>query len=125
MTYEYQAWPCWCTGPDGEGAVFEREEDVPEGWTHHGVTVGAKPDHVKAIHDASLGIKPDAGTVRRRAQITREGDPRAENVARSVLAEAMASDDRPALRALYKAKFNKRAPNFWDAATLKAKIDAG
>ena len=26
-------WPGWRYGPDGEGAIFNRQEDVPEGWT--------------------------------------------------------------------------------------------
>lgn len=51
MAYVYQAWPCWCTGPNGEGRVIEREEDVPEGWEHHGITVGAKKAHDAAPHD--------------------------------------------------------------------------
>ena len=24
--------PCWMYGPDGAGQVFERAEDIPEGW---------------------------------------------------------------------------------------------
>lgn len=31
--YTYQAWPAWFYGPDGESAVFDRAEDVPDGWT--------------------------------------------------------------------------------------------
>ncbi len=31
--YVYQPWPSWRYGPDGEAAIFEREDDVPEGWT--------------------------------------------------------------------------------------------
>lgn len=31
--YEHQAWPAWRYGPDGEGEIFARAEDVPEGWT--------------------------------------------------------------------------------------------
>ena len=26
-------WPAWFYGPDGEGRVFERKDDVPSGWT--------------------------------------------------------------------------------------------
>jgi len=25
-------WPRWCFGPDGESQLFEKREDVPEGW---------------------------------------------------------------------------------------------
>jgi hypothetical protein len=31
--YTHQAWPAWRYGPDGEAEVFDRPEDVPEGWT--------------------------------------------------------------------------------------------
>ncbi len=31
--YEHQAWPAWRYGPDGEAMVFDKSEDVPEGWT--------------------------------------------------------------------------------------------
>lgn len=26
-------WPAWRFGPDGESQLFEKAEDVPEGWT--------------------------------------------------------------------------------------------
>lgn len=26
-------WPSWRHGPNGESAIFQREEDVPYGWT--------------------------------------------------------------------------------------------
>lgn len=28
----YVAWPAWFYGPNGEAQIFERSEDVPEGW---------------------------------------------------------------------------------------------
>lgn len=28
-------WPSWYYGPNGEKAIFERAEDVPEGWFDH------------------------------------------------------------------------------------------
>lgn len=31
--YTHQSWPAWRYGPDGEGQIFNREDDVPEGWT--------------------------------------------------------------------------------------------
>lgn len=36
--YEYQAWPSWATGPNGERQIFGSEAEVPAGWTHHGET---------------------------------------------------------------------------------------
>jgi len=32
-TYSHQSWPAWRYSPEGEGKIFQREEDVPEGWT--------------------------------------------------------------------------------------------
>jgi len=31
--------PAWYYGPDGESQIFDREEDVPEGWTDHPTNV--------------------------------------------------------------------------------------
>lgn len=28
-----RSWPGWRYGPDGKGAIFQCESDVPEGWT--------------------------------------------------------------------------------------------
>jgi hypothetical protein len=28
-------WPSWRYGPDGQAEIFERVEDVPEGWLDH------------------------------------------------------------------------------------------
>lgn len=33
--YQYQAWPAWMYGPEGRSAVFDRAEDVPDGWVSH------------------------------------------------------------------------------------------
>lgn len=33
MDYEPIKFPGWRYGPNGEAQIFEREEDVPEGWT--------------------------------------------------------------------------------------------
>lgn len=30
--YEHQDWPAWRSGPNGESRIFDRPEDVPEGW---------------------------------------------------------------------------------------------
>ena len=32
QSYEYQCWPAWFYGPGGKSAVFQCEEDVPDGW---------------------------------------------------------------------------------------------
>lgn len=31
--YEHQSWPAWWYGPDGESKLFQKAEDVPDGWT--------------------------------------------------------------------------------------------
>lgn len=42
------AWPSWRYGPDGQEAIFHREEDVPEGWVDHPGKVGAESEAPKA-----------------------------------------------------------------------------
>jgi len=31
----FQSFPSWRYGPNGEAKIFEREEDIPEGWVDH------------------------------------------------------------------------------------------
>ena len=31
--YVHQDWPAWRYSPEGDGEVFDKPEDVPEGWT--------------------------------------------------------------------------------------------
>jgi hypothetical protein len=33
--YTFVAWPSWRYGPDGEAAIFEEGDVIPEGWTEH------------------------------------------------------------------------------------------
>lgn len=32
MSRVFPQWPSWYYGPDGEAKIFQREEDVPQGW---------------------------------------------------------------------------------------------
>lgn len=36
-------WPSWRYGPGGQAAIFQKEEDVPEGWTK-------KPDEAPEVY---------------------------------------------------------------------------
>lgn len=44
-------WPAWRYGPDGEGKIFEKPEDVPKGWV----------DSPAKVKKASSEAKPNAG----------------------------------------------------------------
>jgi hypothetical protein len=35
QTMEIVKWPAWFYGPDGQSAVFESPDEVPEGWEDH------------------------------------------------------------------------------------------
>lgn len=37
--YVHQSWPAWRYGPAGEAKVFQRPEDVPEGWINRPQTL--------------------------------------------------------------------------------------
>ena len=37
-------WPSWRYGPGGQSAIFQKEEDVPEGWTK-------KPDEAPEVFE--------------------------------------------------------------------------
>lgn len=40
MDYKHQHWPAYRYGPKGEAEIFEKESDVPSGWTDHPSKVG-------------------------------------------------------------------------------------
>ena len=44
-------WPSWRYGPGGAAAIFERPEDVPEGWEDH-------PS--KVVDDAPVAVEAPA-----------------------------------------------------------------
>lgn len=37
------SWPAWFYGPNGASRVFEREEEVPEGWYDHPAKAATPP----------------------------------------------------------------------------------
>jgi hypothetical protein len=51
-------WPAWRFGPDGDKALFEKPEDVPDGWTKKPGQIfeapEAKPDLCKETMIARL-----------------------------------------------------------------------
>jgi hypothetical protein len=71
--YDYQAWPSYATGPNGERRVFDSEAEVPAGWTHHGETKKGKtapaapppppPSESPNAEGKPVGEKDAAGTV--------------------------------------------------------------
>ena len=40
--YEYQAWPAWWFGPNGQRQIFKSADEVPEGWVDSAVEAEAK-----------------------------------------------------------------------------------
>lgn len=46
------SWPSWRYGPNGESAIFHRQEDVPQDWTRKpGEQPDPLPDMVIVRHD--------------------------------------------------------------------------
>jgi len=59
-------WPAWRWSPDGEKALFERPEDVPEGWTakppvlFNQPEVKPRPTREEVLKNLKeLGVTPD------------------------------------------------------------------
>lgn len=52
-------WPVWFNGPKGESAVFEKAEDVPNGWTSGAEKRSAKGEKSKASSPAKEPAKVD------------------------------------------------------------------
>lgn len=44
-------WPSWRYGPEGQSAIFQKEEDVPEGWTK-------RPDEAPEVYIARPDPEP-------------------------------------------------------------------
>jgi hypothetical protein len=62
------AWPAWRTGPSGERQLFEKAEDVPEGWVD---------PHAAAESKAKPAAPESASVQRRRAATRRAPEPEA------------------------------------------------
>lgn len=57
--YVFHAWPAWRYGPDGEAAIFDEHDVVPEGWT---ATPQPEKSHEEESADAeSPSEAADAG----------------------------------------------------------------
>lgn len=54
MSNKPQKFPKWMNGPDGQGAVFERAEDIPEGWVEHPL--------VPEVQNEETGTNPETNT---------------------------------------------------------------
>lgn len=105
MAYSYQPWPCWAYGPKGESEIFEREEDVPKGWTHHGKAKGG--DKSADLSDPlNRPVCSEEALVEAAKPVAAEGK---EEVAQ--------------LRAHYKKVTGKTAFNGWSADQIRAKLD--
>ena len=105
MAYEYIAWPCWAHGPNGESQIFQSEDDVPKGWTHH-----AKP---KKGGDKS--DEPDPHNVPAASEET------LKEAAKPVAAEG--KEELSGLREHYKKVTGKKPFMGWSADQLRAKLD--
>jgi hypothetical protein len=54
--YIYIAWPAWRYGPDGEAALFEEHDVIPEGWTE---TPQPEKSH-EEVWEGDEGLEADA-----------------------------------------------------------------
>jgi hypothetical protein len=71
--YQFQAFPAWCKGPNGESDVFEAEGDVPDGWTlPDGTTKGGK---AKAPATATPPASPASAASTDETEVDADGWP--------------------------------------------------
>ena len=77
--YVHQNWPAWRYGPGGESKIFQKPEDVPEGWTESVVVhvlprdVDAPPhpmDEIKLKRIAALARAREAKKAKKNAEQT-------------------------------------------------------
>lgn len=47
VVYQHKDWPAWRQSPTGERRIFQREEDVPEGWGKVGAVQPVEPANDK------------------------------------------------------------------------------
>lgn len=63
-TYQYQAWPAYYYGPDGQSEIFQSEDEVPEGWEDHPSKVGKDASKSSsATEEAGADLADDNETV--------------------------------------------------------------
>lgn len=89
-----QTFPSWRYGPGGEARVFDRADDVPEGWE----------DHPRGLPDFADPLDHDG-----------DGEKGGST---------SAIDDLKALRVAYQAKLGKRPFPAWDTAELNRRMEA-
>lgn len=53
--YVFVAWPAWRYGPNGEAAIFEEHDVVPEGWTEN-----PQPEKSHEEESTEAGSQADA-----------------------------------------------------------------
>jgi hypothetical protein len=51
VPYVFQAWPAYRYGPNGQSAIFQSAEEVPDGWQDHPNKVGGSPDVILDDND--------------------------------------------------------------------------
>lgn len=116
MTYDYVAWPSWAHGPKGESAIFNSEDEVPKGWTHHEKKAPEKP--ANAAHGAS---KADQHTDPHNVpSASEEAVAEAAKPVAPIAAEG--KEELDGLRAHYKKVMGKKAFPGWNADTLREKM---
>ena len=54
MNDKFIEFPKWMYGPDGEAQIFEKEEDIPQGWVDH----PSKFEKKEEVED-TLGESPE------------------------------------------------------------------
>lgn len=126
--YVYQAWPAWRYGPDGQKAIFQGPEEVPEGWTD--VPPTATPAGEAPVHiDPSL-IGPqddDDDDDEGGAGDDDEGDDGETKPTAEELAKAHKKEDLVAMLELMAEKNDKIefSPRWGEVKLAQAIIDHG
>lgn len=46
-------WPAWFYGPDDQSAIFQKDDEIPEGWKDHPSKVGNADEEKKGDDDNS------------------------------------------------------------------------
>lgn len=85
--YQYQAWPAWKYGPNGEAQIFESEDDVPEGWGSF--PPGSEPDEV--VDDSVPALRLTAAE-KKAAKAAKEAAEAAEKAAAEEAEKAAAEE---------------------------------
>ncbi len=92
--YEHQDWPAWMYGPEGQKRVFDRAEDVPDGWVTLDDKLAGAMDEAEELGITGADVARVLTEDQRAAAIGKLVDGNTQAALASMLTDMQAVDDK-------------------------------